>query len=145
MVTCTCSISASSVFYGFTAAATHGTISYNTHAHVEFPVVLSNIGGGYNARSHEFTCPVSGVYMFSMAIINYHGESNAVNLIVNGHLMVSTNADGVGGNTWDHSTNVVVANCGRGQKVWGRSVRSIKIYNDGNNYSTFSGMLLHRN
>ena len=45
---------------------------------------------------------------------------------------------------YGHSTNIVVAECGQGQKVWAECLNGECIVHDNTNrYTTFSGMLLH--
>ena len=118
-------------------------IAYNSGDRGKFPVVLSNIGGGYNAGSHEFTCPVSGVYMFSTSTLTGPQAYGIMSIMVNGVRTVTTHADSHG-NAWDQGTNMVVVNCDHGQKVWVRSDRDIMVHDNMKHYSTFSGMLLHR-
>ena len=131
--------------YAFTAAMGPGnTRSYSGTVKVDFPVVLSNIGDGYDPSTSQFTCLVSGVYMFSVAVRCYD-STGVVHIMVDDVRKVATYADGRS-NVNDHSTNMVVVECTQGQKVWIQIHDSArKLYDDVYKYGTFTGILLHTN
>ena len=132
--------------YAFTAAMGPGSIrSYSGTVKVDFPVVLSNIGNGYDPSTSQFTCLVSGVYMFSVAVMTTIDSTGLVHIMVDDVRKVATYADGRGSHH-GHSTNMVVVECTQGQKVWIQIHDSIrKLFDDAFNYGTFTGILLHTN
>ena len=123
----------------------HAPGPYHANETVRFPVVLTNIGDGYNATDHKFTCPINGLYMFSTSLLSGGGMLAAASIRVDGTHKVSTHADGQYGPTYDHSTNVLMTECNAGQRVWIQII-SHEEYSDlddnGWNYGTFSGALL---
>ena len=133
--------------YVFTAAmGSGGDRKYSASAKVKFPVVLTNVGGAYNASGSEFQCPVSGLYMFAVSLLSQKGKLAHAHMMVNGVKKASAFSDGTNAPTWDHSTNVVMTECQAGHKVWIKihaSEDTGYLFDNKNNYCTFSGVLLH--
>ena len=137
-------IAESSAFVGFTAAmAADDALAYSTNQLVEFPVVLANFGNWYNPQFHEFTCPVNGVYLFTVSTLGDTAKLGVVNIMVNRDSKVTAFADGRGSGIYGHSTNQVITECDQGGKVWIRSDRDMTVHDNTRNYGTFSGLLLH--
>ena len=138
---------AQNTVYVFTAAmGSGGDRTYAPNARVQFPVVLTNVGGAYDATSSEFQCPVHGLYMFSVSLLSMYGKAGLAHIMVNGKMKVSTYADGRSAPNLGHSTNVVLTECGAGHKVWIQvySIAGYVYFHDGTyNSGTFSGVLLH--
>ena len=42
-------------------------------AHMEFDIIVTNIGNAYDPLSHEFICKTTGVYMFSTSLMSQEG------------------------------------------------------------------------
>ena len=128
----------------FTAAMGPGyDRDYSTNTRVSFPVVITNVGGGYDAATNVFTCPRTGVYLFNVAILSQRNELGVVDIVVNGVQKFSAYADGRA-NTWDHASNGAVLECKQGQKVWVQTHSNSEYQSIHTqwNYGTFSGMLL---
>ena len=140
-------IVAQKTVYVFTAAmGPGGERKYAASAKVQFPVVLTNVGGAYNATGSEFQCPVSGLYMFSVSLLSQKGNLGNAHIMVNGEMKVTTYSDGREAPRWDHSTNVVLTECQAGHKVWIQvpSMEDNRYFHDTvSNYCTFSGVLLY--
>ena len=139
-------IATSNVFYGFSSAmdTSNKVKAYKAGDRIQFPNVLSNFGGYYNAKLHEFTCPVTGIYLCSTSTMSGHNGLGVVLIMLDNTRLVSTYANGRNIH-YGHSTNMVVAHCKKGQKVWVKTDRSITVWRGANNYNTFSAMLLKRN
>ncbi len=48
-----------------------------------FDVILINIGNGYNKISGAFTCPVHGIYSFTLNFMTHHEDNSAFGIYVN--------------------------------------------------------------
>ena len=122
---------------------------YEGNARIEFPAVVTNIGGYYNSDLHEFTCPTPGLYMFTVSIRSGNGGDAPVRLMLDEAPLIAVYADARHDELLYHSstsTNIVVAECDEGQKVWAQCfVRDCTVFDSGSRYSSFSGMLLHAN
>ena len=139
-------VSAHNTVHTFTAAmGSGGNRAYTSipGPTVLFPVVLTNIGGGYNPTTSKYTCPVTGVFFFSVAIMSRYGYLANPYLVVDGVWTVRPYADGREGSQHGHSSNMMVMECNKGQKVWVEGVGDL--FDDASNYSTFTGILLHLN
>ena len=125
----------------FTAAAT-------SHQEVEtgeryvFANVMTTVGGGYDADSSEFICPLDGYYMFTISIRNQLGEGAWARVTVEGVQGPRAFADSRNDGEAGHATSIHFTHCTQGQKVWVENFNSPSILY-GNNYSSFSGMLVN--
>ena len=64
--------------------------------------------------------------------------------MVNGVKKVTARPDANPSAEYDHSTNMVLAHCTKGNKVWVQTIHTSKVADNGNNYISFSGMLLKK-
>ena len=118
----------------------------NPNSVVPFPVVVTNIGGGYDPTSGKYTCPVDGVYVFSVSVLSQHSKLGLCSLIVGWDKKTTAYADGRG-SSFGHSTNMITTQCNAGQQVWCQSYHDtlhVYVYDSEYRYSTFSGFLLHK-
>ena len=122
---------------------------YETGERIEFPVVVSNIGGYYNNDLHEFTCPVTGIYMFTVSVRSGNGGTARLTIILGGTQVVSAHSDGrnegpEGSYTfYGHGSNIAVVECDQGQKVWVDCRQDARVFDNALWFTTFSGVLLH--
>ena len=116
---------------------------YETGDRIEFPDVITNIGGWYNNYFHEFTCPMLGVYTFSVSVMSSIGGIARVKIMIDGIVMVTALTDGTSTAQYGHSTNIVIVECDQGQKVWAECNKDCVFYDNSFRYTTFSGMLIH--
>ena len=115
-----------------------------TGDHIEFPEVITNVGGGYNAQQHEFICPTSGIYLFSTSLVSGWDILNGISIVVDGNRMIWPWTDGRSGNQRGQGTAVLMVECQQGQKVWVECQSdTCIIWDNQDNYCTFSGTLLH--
>lgn len=57
-----------------------------------FPVVITNLGNGYNPNDGVFTAPTAGVNVFFVNVQSYNSLSLYVDIFVNGARKVRTMA-----------------------------------------------------
>uniref|UniRef100_A0A8C5B4T5 C1q domain-containing protein n=1 Tax=Gadus morhua TaxID=8049 RepID=A0A8C5B4T5_GADMO len=126
----------------FTAALGHSLGPVHIDLTVKYPLIISNIGNGYNPATGIFTARVSGMYYFRYTMFNNLGSrSNSVmSLMKNSQRMVST-WDTSGSDDNDTATNAAVLQLEEGDNVYTRLYANRQIYDDGANYNTFSGFL----
>jgi hypothetical protein len=55
---------------------------------VPFNRILTNVGGGYNQHTHAFTCPVTGLYMFTFTISHFYVTEFVAKLVVDNQNIV---------------------------------------------------------
>ena len=129
---------------GFTAI--HGyDASYSNGEVVIFGNVVSNIGNHYSPTNSTFTCPIAGMYMFSVSVLNgvYDSDSEVAimrddSILINVLLDESSSDD-----MFNSASAVIVVECDIGQHVYVESIRSSAI--EGNfGTSHFSGALIQR-
>ena len=129
---------------GFTAQAPSGDSFYNQNDLVIFDSTVSNIGGYYQTSSSQFLCPVDGMYAFSLNVL-----TGAASIFYGAIMKESAKLDSVWDDTTgenrDTASNLVIAVCSKGERVWIRSLTdSGVLHNNINAYTTFSGFLLNR-
>lgn len=126
---------------GFTATISSSNSSWNSGTLV-FPVVVTNVGNGYNPSTGVFTVPMAGEYVFFVNVQSYGTQSIYVDVVVNGVTKVRTMAYSSGSNDYhDAGPNLVVLTLQKGDKVWVRHYYARGYYTDGP-ITTFSGFLL---
>ncbi|XP_033744519.1 complement C1q tumor necrosis factor-related protein 2-like [Pecten maximus] len=98
------------------SAQMNNTIEHlNLHQTVIFESVILNEGRSYDNLTGVFTCPVEGVYYFSVSLLSWENEDIETLLVVNGRRLAGTYAAGQRHNL---GTSSVVARLKVGDKVW---------------------------
>lgn len=120
----------------FTASVSHSSSSWSTSTLV-FPVVITNLGNGYNPNDGVFTSPTAGMYVFFVNVQSYNSLSVYVDIVVNGARKVRTMAS----NHYDACPNLAVLTLLKQVRVW------VKLYSGQGYYSngpmtTFCGFLI---
>uniref|UniRef100_K1PZQ0 Caprin-2 n=1 Tax=Magallana gigas TaxID=29159 RepID=K1PZQ0_MAGGI len=115
------------------------SISWNSGTLV-FPVVITNVGNGYNPSTGVFTAPTAGEYVFFVNVQSYNTESIYVDVVLNGVTKVRTMAQG-GTDYYDAGPNLAVLTLQKGDRVWVKYHAGQGYYIDGP-ITTFSGFLL---
>uniref|UniRef100_A0A4W5MGG0 Cerebellin 10 n=1 Tax=Hucho hucho TaxID=62062 RepID=A0A4W5MGG0_9TELE len=124
------------------ASGSGHTGPYNVHTPLVYRNVLTNIGNAYNPNTGFFIAPVRGVYQFKFYIhgSGHSSHGTAAVLVKNGeHVVVAYE------NQPGHlitSSNGVSLLLEDGDVVYMQLWETHWIYDNGNNYNTFSGHLL---
>lgn len=126
---------------GFTASISSTSTSWSSGTLV-FPLVITNIGNGYNPSTGVFTAPIAGEYVFFVNVQSYHTQTIYVDVVLNGVTKVRTMAYSSGSNDYyDAGPNLVVLSLQKGERVWIKRHSGQGYYIDGP-ITTFSGFLL---
>ena len=107
---------------------------------VPFDLVLSNFGGHYSNTTFSFTCPVYGVYMFSITINSREYTVVRGALFRNTIELIQSRADDEG--FYDSSTSTIVTECNAGDQSF-VSVDASGNFDGGSAKCHFTGYLLH--
>ena len=109
---------------------------------IPFEDVISDFGGHYNMNTYAFTCPVHGVYMFSMSISQVD-RSQIQGVLYHNNVPVSRKvADAEGFR--DSASTTVVIECNTGDQVFVMVGQGGRFQGDENaSACDFTGYLLH--
>ena len=107
--------------------------------------IITNVGGGYQPTTGEFTCPQDGLYYFAVSVTSHATEGKRAHLHImhNGNAVVTTLA--YANPAFDSSTVSAVMECTNGQKVWVQCKAGVTCSVLGytqEKYSSFSGFLI---
>lgn len=106
-----------------------------------FPVVITNVGNGYNPSNGVFTAPIAGVYVFFVNVQGYYTQNVYADIVQSGSTKVRTMAVSDSQDRYDAGTNLAVLTLQKGERVWVRNHSGKGYYNDGP-ITTFSGFLI---
>ncbi|XP_061187429.1 complement C1q-like protein 4 [Saccostrea echinata] len=104
--------------------------------------VLNNQGYGYNKRTGNFRCPLSGTYVFFFTSMPERGISHSIWLTLNGKFI----AEAVSGKIqkgYNMGSNMAVLRLKKGDRVWIRASKrwtinsSVRFRYAGNTFSGF--------
>ncbi|XP_052709148.1 uncharacterized protein LOC128183947 [Crassostrea angulata] len=123
---------------GFTATISSASSTWNS-ATLVFPVVITNVGNGYNPSTGVFTAPTAGEYVFFVNVQSYNTQTIYVDVVLNGVTKVRTMAHG-GSDYYEAGPNLVVLTLQKGDRVWVKRYSGQGYYIDGP-ITTFSGFL----
>ena len=104
--------------------------------------VITNFGGHYYPETYSFVCPVNGVYVISITVRTYIGQS-WVYVLKNDEELFRVIADD---ENYDivMSSNSGVIECQAGDVVWVLVADAGKFNANTDNYHLFSGFLLNK-
>ncbi|XP_061176744.1 caprin-2-like [Saccostrea echinata] len=126
----------------FTAGTT-GAGGIGSGSTLVFPVVINNVGGGYDPGTGIFTAPMAGQYVFYISAQGYSSDTLYVSIVHNGGAKVMTMSDGGRGKDfYDSGSNLVTLNLQQGDRVWARCHSGSNYYSEGIPITTFSGFLV---
>ena len=99
-------------------------------------------GNDYDDSNYTFTCPVDGVYVFIISVMQEHGgTSGNIWLKKNGSTFSTTQWLAAGGTSdWDQQDKVTVINCSADDAI--TSAHNSNANFHGGNYAHFSGYLI---
>ncbi|XP_056003563.1 uncharacterized protein LOC125675420 [Ostrea edulis] len=122
----------------FTAGVTSSSTTWNSGTLV-FPVVINNIGGGYNPSTGVFTAPTEGHYVFFVTVVEYSKQNIYVDIVLNGSSKVRTIGDASAG--FQTGVNMAVLRLQQGDTVWIRYHAGKGYFTSNTPITTFSGFL----
>lgn len=128
----------------FSAALTDSgtTAAINTDLNLVFSRIITNVGQAYSSRSGIFTAPVSGVYYFRFTVVDHlASRMMVIQMFKNGHQVMFLNEYGDDGQATYLSSGVTLQ-LQVGDEVSMKLPAGYRVYDNGNNHSTFSGFLL---
>lgn len=83
-----------------------------------FPVVITNLGNGYDPNNGVFTAPTAGTYVFFVNIISYSTKTVSVKIILNGGSKVVSLAESGSSNPYNSGSNLAVLTLQKADRVW---------------------------
>ncbi|XP_066568594.1 cerebellin-1 [Amia ocellicauda] len=114
---------------------------FNTEITLVYKKVYTNIGNAYNPTTGIFTAPVKGVYDFSYSAFKNSAQTMGVMLYKNGKRIVIV-YDNIAQDSQDSASNRAILQMDVGDQAYLVLYANSQIYDNGNNYNTFSGVLL---
>ncbi|XP_062391146.1 complement C1q tumor necrosis factor-related protein 3-like [Sardina pilchardus] len=116
--------------------------SGNTELNLVFTKIITNVGQAYNSMTGFFTAPVRGVYYFRFTVTD-HLTSRYMDIMMfkNGEKILHLHEYDAHG-TWNYLSSGATLQLEEGDVVNMRLPAGYRLYDDGNNHSTFSGFLL---
>ena len=129
------------VAIGFTAYATTNR-EYVRQDTVRFDRISSNLGNHYNAGTSKFTCPVNGLYVFSVSVLSGNGKNMFAEIMKEERSYAMAWGDKQ--DNYESGSVLAVITCSSGENVWIRcNFNGHRMYGESSyGYSTFSGFLL---
>jgi len=107
-----------------------------------FTRVASNEGNGYDAATGRFTCPVPGIYAFSLQHCVDAARYSHVAIVKNGSTLMAGVAHGE--TWWPCATVQAYVRLQAGEQVWARASWESYLHDDGARMNAFSGVLIHQ-
>ena len=83
---------------------------------VPFDLILSNFGGYYSSETFTFTCPVNGVYMFSITI--NQRDNNFIRTILFRNDIALNHVRADDDSIYDSSSSILITECNSGDQVF---------------------------
>jgi hypothetical protein len=128
----------------FTAEVNNILDNVALHSTIVFDHIIYRVTHSYDASTGVFTCPTSGLYLFSVFIATHKTNTEAlVYLVLDGNPYMSVISDRSSDGENDTGGNVVLLPVYKGQRVWVET-----FVNDNQSFShsftTFSGVLIHQ-
>uniref|UniRef100_A0A8C4DM14 C1q domain-containing protein n=1 Tax=Dicentrarchus labrax TaxID=13489 RepID=A0A8C4DM14_DICLA len=114
---------------------------YNTDITLKYSKVFTNIGNAYNPATGFFTAPVKGVYYFQFTAFGHQPGSMAIDVYKNSE-RIMYNWGNLPEWGYKYITNSLVLELIAGDEIHLVLPSGYSLYDDVNNYSTFSGALL---
>ncbi|CAB1332582.1 unnamed protein product [Coregonus sp. 'balchen'] len=117
---------------------------FSTNTPLQYKRVFSNTGSSYNPATGIFTAMVRGMYCFRYSMYsNNSGRPNSVvSLMKNSEKLVTTWNTDDSMNVHESASNAAVVQLEVGDSVYIQLWASRVVYDDINNYNTFTGFLL---
>ncbi|KAM8742331.1 complement C1q-like protein 2 [Acanthopagrus schlegelii] len=115
---------------------------YNTDITLKYSKVFTNIGKAYNPSTGFFTAPVKGVYSLQFTGFGYNAGLIAVHVYKNNQRIMANWERNDNDSVPEYFTKSLVLELTAGDEIHLVLPSGWSIYDDRDNYSTFSGSLL---
>ncbi|XP_036975642.1 uncharacterized protein LOC119031335 isoform X3 [Acanthopagrus latus] len=128
----------------FYAALTDaGTLGpYNTDITLKYSKVFTNTGKAYNPSTGFFTAPVKGVYNLQFTVFGYHAGYTGVQVYKNNQRIMYNSEKSSENYVPEYFTKSLVLELTAGDEIHLVLPSGWSIYDNSDNFSTFSGSLL---
>ena len=84
-----------------------------------FDVVITDRTNSFDILASRFTCPVTGVYMFTLTILNIDGYYARCDIMIESSQKAIVNSfDGSSTHNFNGASNSVIEECQAGQHAW---------------------------
>ncbi|KAH9524872.1 Complement C1q-like protein 2 [Bulinus truncatus] len=130
------------VSVGFSASQINAQQQPNSQ--VIYHNVITNVGDAYDSSTGAFTCPIQGLYSFSVGGLSMPGNTMVLDLYVSGRYLISIQA--IDRLNHPSGSRTVVIECKKGEKVYVINRGFVTVYATGGpNYehNIFSGFLIN--
>ncbi|KAI8779658.1 cerebellin-3 [Biomphalaria glabrata] len=87
-----------------------------TGERIIFDKVLTNVGNGYDPKSGNFTCPIRGLYSFSVGVLPMPNNLVIVDIYQNKNYLISVH--GNDNAVFTSASRTVVIKCNKGDKIY---------------------------
>ncbi|XP_002732902.2 uncharacterized protein LOC100372009 [Saccoglossus kowalevskii] len=125
----------------FSVARTSVLDPSSEHKPVTYDEVYTNVGEHYNGDTGIFTCPISGVYYFTMTALKQNSDTNMhVCFMRNQTKLTCAYSESAGYGT---GTNSIILELQEGDEMWVRLSAGNALYSASHGYSTFSGYMIY--
>ena len=132
-------------FSGFTVVKTANQVGTGV---LTFDNVVSNVGGHYDATTHQFTCQIPGYYLFTFTIGAINSDNPHVTLVKNGVDIVSAyihppSGSAIAYRSTGSNTALLYLESGDQVRLEKKGGRIYATSSSPFNWNTFTGVLLH--
>jgi len=108
---------------------------------IVFDRVVTNIGSAYNLHVGVFSAPVSGIYVFSVSLLNYAGHTTGYQFRKNNDVISNIFLHAPDTSHFESTSQSVVIQLTKGDDVTLRNMSPNESLR-GDNYCTFAGFLV---
>ena len=106
--------------------------------------MITNDGSGYDPQTGVFTCPTSGLYLFSFTVETFHTNSAYASLVANGNVIAHAIAEPFHSKQDAQGSNAAVLRLKRGNTVWIRATKNTEhVFGGKNGFNVFTGVYLN--
>ncbi|XP_070569228.1 complement C1q tumor necrosis factor-related protein 2-like [Ptychodera flava] len=129
----------------FSAVLTSGTGKVSSETTVIYDKIYSNVGNNYSLSTGKFTCPVNGVYFFTISGMTDEKNDLRACLMKNQDKLPCLWVTKDGNENYISVSNSVIIDLQEGDVVWVKLYSNYALFTDNDEGSTFAGYLLHEN
>ncbi|XP_067084394.1 cerebellin-1-like [Osmerus mordax] len=127
----------------YTALTDSGAVGpYRTDTPLVYSKVFTNIGNPYSPVTGVFTAPVRGVYYFRFTAADHRNSETIGVYMYKNDLRIMFNSGYNTSGQWRYVANAVTLELEQGDRIMMHLPRGRCLYDNSDNYNTFSGFLL---